>query len=133
MNDILLIENAIKARKLSYSPYSGFAVGAAVLADSGKIYKGANIENASYGATVCAERNAIFQAVLAGEKKILAVAVTGGKENEEVPSDYAYPCGMCRQVMTEFGESDMIIIVAKSVEDYKKYRLDELLPHGFIL
>lgn len=128
-----LINAALEARKLSYSPYSGFAVGAAVIGESGNLYKGANIENASYGATVCAERNAIFQAVLSGEKKILAVAVAGGKASEDIPSDYAYPCGMCRQVMTEFGCEDMKIIIAKSNDDYKEYTLNELMPHGFIL
>lgn len=128
-----LINAALEARKLSYSPYSGFAVGAAVIGESGNLYKGANIENASYGATVCAERNAIFQAVLSGEKKILAVAVAGGKVSEDIPSDYAYPCGMCRQVMTEFGCEDMKIIIAKSNDDYKEYSLNELMPHGFIL
>lgn len=125
-----LVEEALKARKTAYAPYSHYHVGAALLTVGAKIYHGANIENASYGASNCAERTAIFKAVNAGERKFVAIAVVGGKEGEE-PTEYAYPCGICRQVMQEFMESDFNIIVAKSVNDYKCYTLAELLPEGF--
>lgn len=104
----------------AYAPYSHFHVGAAVLAASGKVYGGANIENASYGATICAERAAIFKAVNAGERKLLAIAVT------------ATPCGMCRQVMREFCDPKTFKIhVAASAKEVKTYTLDELLPESF--
>ena len=115
-----LIERAIEMAKMAYAPYSHFQVGAAVLAESGKIYGGANVENASYGATVCAERSAIFAAVNAGERKLAAIAVT------------ETPCGVCRQVMREFCDpKEMKVILAKSVTDYKELTLEELLPLSF--
>lgn len=130
MNKEELIQAAMQARKNSYSPYSGYKVGAAVLASSGKIYQGANIENASYPAGICAERSAIFCAASAGERKLLAIAITGGKE--DICDDFAYPCGVCRQVMREFTDpSEFIIIVAKSAKKYEEYRLEELLPKSF--
>ena len=120
MNERELIERALEMRKAAYAPYSHFHVGAAVLAESGRIYGGANVENASYGATVCAERSAIFAAVNAGERKLAAIAVT------------ETPCGMCRQVMREFGDPKAFkVIVAKSVDDFKVFTLDELLPESF--
>lgn len=128
-----LIEKAIEARKKTYSPYSGFSVGAALICEDGSIYTGANIENSSYGATICAERNAIFTAVHDGKRNIKAIAITGGKHDEVIPMGYAYPCGICRQVMSEFADKDMKIIIAKSVDDYKEYTLDELLPCSFEL
>ena len=113
-------EQATNAMTLAYAPYSHFHVGAAVLAESGKIYGGANVENASYGATVCAERSAIFAAVNAGERKLEAIAVT------------ETPCGMCRQVMREFCDPKVFkVIVAKSADDFKDYTLEELLPASF--
>ena len=115
-----LIERAIEMAKMAYAPYSHFQVGAAVLAESGKVYGGANVENASYGATICAERNAIAAAVNAGERKLKAIAVT------------ATPCGMCRQVMREFCDPKAFkVIVAKSAADYKEYTLEEFLPESF--
>lgn len=125
-----LIHLALDARKMAYVPYSHYCVGAAVLTENGKIYQGGNIENASYGATNCAERTAVFKAVSDGERKITAIAITGGMEDSE-PADYAYPCGICRQVLAEFGQKDMEIIVAKSDTDYKIYTLQELLPNSF--
>lgn len=125
-----LIRMALEARKNAYVPYSHYTVGAALLTAEGKIYTGCNVENASYGATNCAERTAFFKAVSEGERDFSAIAVTGGMEGQE-PQDYAYPCGICRQVMREFGRDDFRIIVAKSVEEYQEYRLDELLPFGF--
>lgn len=125
-----LIGKALEARKMSYSPYSHYRVGAALLAEDGSIYQGGNIENASYGATNCAERTAIYKAVSDGKRRIKAIAIAGGMEDAE-PTDYAYPCGICRQVMQEFGDNDLKIIVAKSIADYSEYSLKELLPYGF--
>ena len=115
-----LIERAMEMAQKAYAPYSRFQVGAAVLAESGEIYGGANVENASYGATVCAERSAIFAAVNAGERKLKAIAVT------------ATPCGMCRQVMREFCDPEAFkVIVAKTADDYRVFTLEELLPESF--
>ncbi len=125
-----LIQAALEARKEAYVPYSHYAVGAALLTDAGEIITGCNIENASYGATNCAERTAYFKAVSQGIRGFQAIAIAGGMEGE-APVEYAYPCGICRQVMQEFGRDDFQVIVAKSPEDYQEYRLDELLPFGF--
>lgn len=126
-----LIQSAIAARKKAYVPYSQYAVGAAVLTGDDRIYTGCNIENASYGATNCAERTAIFKAVSEGHTKIKAVAVVGSPKGEEI-TQYAYPCGMCRQVMREFGQpTDFTVIIAKSVEEYQIFTLEQLLPESF--
>lgn len=125
-----LIQKALEARQTAYAPYSHYLVGAALLTEDGSIYQGGNIENASYGATNCAERTAVFKAVSEGKRRIRALAVAGGIEGTE-PSDYAYPCGICRQVLQEFGTEDMELIVAKSITDYREFRLKELLPFGF--
>lgn len=125
-----LIRGALEARRNSYSPYSKFKVGAAVLAGSGKIYTGCNIENASFGTTICAERTAVFKAVSEGEQKITAIAIVGG--SKEPLTDYAYPCGICRQVMREFSNPEEFrIIVALSETEYKEFTLNELLPESF--
>ena len=127
----LLIEKAIEVLPNSYAPYSNYNVGAAALFDSGKIYTGVNVENASYGGSVCAERNAIFHAAAEGERKLIALAVTGGPGGE-IEDEYCAPCGICRQVMREFAEPEnMLIISAKSPDDYKEYTLAELLPESF--
>ena len=126
-----LIRKALEAREMSYSPYSHYRVGAALFAEDGSLYQGCNIENASYGTTNCAERTAIYKAVSDGKRRIKAIAIAGGKEGVE-PADYAYPCGICRQVMQEFGDDDLRIIVAKSLTDYREHRLKELLPYGFM-
>ncbi|MBR4083765.1 MAG: cytidine deaminase [Lachnospiraceae bacterium] len=129
-----LIQKAMEMTKLSYAPYSGYHVGAALLTKDGRIFTGCNIENASYGATNCAERTAFFKAVSEGIKDFEAIAIVGAPADEAAEntfSDYAYPCGICRQVMQEFCTKDFCIIVAKSTEDYKKYTLQELLPFGF--
>ena len=123
MDEKKLIRKAIDAQKKAYVPYSNFRVGAAILMENGEVYTGCNIEIASYSPTICAERTAIFKAVSEGKRNIKAIAVVGD-------SDYTYPCGVCRQVIREFGK-DAIIIVANSEEDYKKYTLNELLPHSF--
>jgi len=120
-----LMKQAERAFENSYSPYSGIRIGAAVVAGSGKIYTGTNIENASYGATICAERSAISKAVSDGETEITAVAVTGDID------DYAYPCGICRQVISEFMKPDMEIAVSGKNKEMKVFKLKELLPSAF--
>lgn len=129
-----LIEKALEAREKAYCPYSGFAVGAALMTQEGKIYTGCNVENSSFGATNCAERTAIFKAVSEGERFFRGIAITGRPQNEnaeEFFSDYAYPCGVCRQVMSEFGGEDFQILVARTKEDYRCFTLKELLPMAF--
>ena len=127
-----LIENAIEARKMAYTPYSKYKVGAALLSNDNKIIKGCNIENAAYGPTNCAERTAFFKAVSEGVKEFSAIAIVGGLENEtDLFSGYAFPCGVCRQVMREFCDSEFEIVVARSTNDYKVYTLGELLPESF--
>lgn len=125
-----LIMAALQARETAYAPYSHYTVGAALLAESGEMYCGGNIENASYGATNCAERTAFFKAVSQGERQFKAIAIAGGMEGQE-PVDYAYPCGICRQVMQEFGEADFRILIVKGKADYREYILEQLLPCGF--
>ena len=120
-----LLEAALVARERAYAPYSKFLVGAAVRAASGKIYTGCNIENASYGLTVCAERNALFSAVGAGEREFTALCVVG---DTEAPIS---PFGACRQVMAEFKVPRIILANLKG--DMKEYTLEELLPYGFSL
>lgn len=128
---ILLIEKALQARKKSYSPYSNYQVGAALLTDAGEVFIGCNIENAAYSPTNCAERTAIFKAVSEGKKKFDAIAIVGGPKDMEI-TQYAYPCGVCRQVMMEFCDPERFqIIVAKSVEEYEVTTLKQLLPEGF--
>lgn len=125
-----LIREAIDSLKYSYTPYSGFKVGAALLTKNLKIYKGCNIENASFTPTNCAERTAFFKAVSEGEKEFLAIAIVGGKDG--ILTDYCSPCGVCRQVMMEFcNPGRFLIILAKSEYDYGLYTLEELLPLGF--
>lgn len=125
-----LIEIAMKQRAFSYAPYSGYRVGAALLAKNGTIYTGCNIENAAYTPTNCAERTAFFKAVSEGVKEFRAICVVGGKE--EVLTEYAAPCGVCRQVMMEFCEPENFeIILAASVEEYEVFSLKELMPQGF--
>lgn len=125
-----LVQQALEARKCAYAPYSGYSVGAALLAADGKIYPGGNIENASFGATNCAERTAFFKAVSEGERAFSAIAIAGGKTGED-SVEYAYPCGICRQVMQEFCREDFLIYVVKNEGDYQRYTLKELLPLGF--
>ncbi len=129
-HEVSLVRAALEARRRAYAPYSHFAVGAALLCGDGQVYQGANIENASYGATNCAERSVFFRAVGDGRREFRAIAIAGGSQDEE-PQDYAYPCGICRQVMQEFCEGDFQVIVAKSEAEYKCFSLKELLPWGF--
>ena len=124
-----LLRIAKEARGASYCPYSGFAVGAALLTTDGKIYTGANVENASYTPTVCAERVAIFRAVHEGERLFEAIAIAGGKKGEE-SSHAVAPCGVCRQVMAEFATGELKIILDGG-DGATEYTLDELLPLRF--
>ena len=125
-----LIRTAIAAREKAYCPYSHYAVGAAVLTDTGEIVPGCNVENASYGLTNCAERTAIFAAVSRGARKIQAIAITGA-------GSPPYPCGACRQVMTEFASDPempvIVVMLSDGEEKVEEYTLAELLPHGFML
>lgn len=125
-----LIRQALEARKFAYTPYSHFRVGAALLAQDGRVYTGCNIENAGYTPTNCAERTALFKAVSEGERKFSAVAIVGslqGKINTLVTG----PCGVCRQALYEFGGPSLTVIMAKTEEDYIVTTLGELLPYGF--
>ena len=123
----LMIE-AQEARKKSYSPYSHFCVGAALLTKSGKIYKGCNIENAAYTPTNCAERTAIFKAVSEGEREFEAIAIVGGRANEK--GGFCAPCGVCRQVIAEFCGNDFKIVLGDE-DKFEVYTLDALLPLSF--
>lgn len=120
-----LAKLAIEAKNKAYAPYSDFRVGAALVTSSGKVFTGVNIENASFGATNCAERTAVFKAVSEGEKEIAALAVAGDS------SEITYPCGICRQVLAEFGKEDTKIICCDNNGKYKIYSLEELLPQAF--
>lgn len=123
---INLIDEAFKARKKSYSPYSNFKVGASILVDDFKIFSGCNIENASYGAANCAERTAIFKAISEGYKNIKAVCVIGSL------NDLTYPCGICRQVIIEFADNeDIPVIIAQGRDKYIVHKLKEIVPFGF--
>lgn len=127
----LLVEEALKARKFSYSPYSRFQVGAALLAKDGQIFTGCNIESASYTPSNCAERTAFFKAVSQGVREFEAIAVVGGPK-EAKNLDYCTPCGVCRQVMMEFCDPKSFqVIVAKNPEEYQVFTLEEILPMGF--
>ena len=129
MSDKDLVALADKARERSYCPYSGFSVGAALLTKGGKAYTGANIENASFTPTVCAERVALFTAVHAGEKEFEAIAVVGGPAGKPAEKLFT-PCGVCRQVLSEFCSPDMKIIISSANETLTT-TLGELMPHGF--
>lgn len=126
-----LISLALSAREKSYSPYSGFSVGAALLARSGKIYCGCNVENAAFTPGNCAERTAFFKAVSEGEREFECIAIVGGKTGDPI-SGYAYPCGVCRQVMQEFCNPETFKVITAINEDtYQVKYLKELLPFGF--
>lgn len=118
-----LLEKAYEAMEYAYAPYSNFKVGAALLTKNGKVYTGCNVEIASFGATNCAERTAIFKAISEGEREYKAIAVVSSSH------DFTYPCGICRQVIVEFAK-DIDIIVAKGY-DYEVYKIETLLPKSF--
>lgn len=127
----LLCQQAAQAREQAYCPYSHFAVGAALLAQSGKVYTGCNIESAAYSPSICAERTAFAKAVSEGEREFTAIAIVGGKEGEACKGECP-PCGVCRQVMMEFCDPETFLILLKKNDyEYKEYTLSKLLPFGF--
>ena len=128
----MLIKLAMEARGISYCPYSGFAVGAALQTKEGKIYQGCNIENAAFTPTNCAERTAFFKAVSEGEKEFCRIAIVGGKKDGVL--ERTSPCGVCLQVMQEFCDPDAFeVILATAEEKYEILKLRQLLPYGFEL
>lgn len=130
MTPLELVNLAIEAREHAYVPYSGFAVGAALLTKEGKVYQGCNIENSAFGPTNCAERTAFFTAVYQGERDFEAIAIVGGKEGKPV-SELCAPCGVCRQVMREFCKNDFKIYLSKGDGEVLTYTLSDLLPLSF--
>ena len=124
-----LIREAFQARRMAYTPYSHFQVGAALLTKEGRIYRGCNIENAAYTPTNCAERTALFKAVSEGERNFTAIAIVGGAEGAS-QLNYCAPCGVCRQVMMEFAP-DLTVICLNGKGESKRFALKELLPYGF--
>ncbi len=126
-----LFDVAEKMLNFSYSPYSHFCVGAALLCADGTIYTGCNIENAAYGPSNCAERTAIFKAVSEGKKDFVAIAIVGGKNG--VIEDFCPPCGVCRQVLAEFCKKDFLILLKDKKNQVKEFTLDQLLPESFSL
>ena len=128
--DLVLIKEAKKAREAAYAPYSNFLVGAALLGESGKVYLGCNIENASYGASNCAERTALFKDVSEGEKRFVKIAIVGAKRGE-APKDLCPPCGICRQVMLEFCDPETFQILLEENQTLRTYLLKDLLPYSF--
>ncbi|MCR4688973.1 MAG: cytidine deaminase [Saccharofermentans sp.] len=124
-----LCKAAIGMRSKSYAPYSNFRVGAAILTPDGRIFTGCNIENSAFGPSICAERCAVAKAVSEGCKDFEAIAIAGGRSGAEL--DYCPPCGVCRQVLSEFADKDLKVILVKSETDFKAYTLGELLPLSF--
>ena len=124
-----LAQRALEARESAYCPYSGFAVGAALLCGDGTVYPGCNIENAGYTATNCAERTAFFRAVSEGKREFLAIAIAGGKAGE-APTDFCAPCGVCRQVMAEFCGTEFEIVLTNGRE-FKRLPFREVFPYSF--
>lgn len=118
-----LLKAAVSAKELSYSPYSGYRVGSAVLTEEGKIYKGANLENVNYAGTICGERSALTVALCQGERRISALAIAGDK-------GFPYPCGACRQFILEFAP-EIDVYVINGAGDVENYPIQELLPHSF--
>ncbi len=125
MNDAQLVAAAIKGARHAYCPYSGFSVGAALLAEDGRIFTGCNVENASYGLTICAERNALANAIANGSRSFVAIAV--------VASQPPAPCGACRQVLAEFAAPSFRILLAAigAPEAITAFTMEDLLPHSF--
>lgn len=125
-----LVKEALAAREFAYTPYSKFNVGAALLCKNGRVFRGCNIESASYTPTNCAERTAFFKAVSEGEREFSAIAIVGGPAGAP-PADFCYPCGVCRQVMAEFCGRDFKVYIAKSENEIREYSLDEIIPFAF--
>ena len=127
LNEEALIEQAKAAKEQAYAPYSGFSVGAALLCADGSVYTGCNIENASYGAAVCAERTAVFKAVSEGKREFVMLAIISDSES------FTAPCGICRQVLAEFCPDEMPILMCDRNGAYRTQTLKELLPEAFRL
>ncbi|HPW53106.1 MAG TPA: cytidine deaminase [Erysipelotrichaceae bacterium] len=128
MNYSELVKLALEAREMAYAPYSHWKVGAALLTSRGAVFKGCNVENSGFTATSCAERTAFFKAVSEGVYDFKAIAIVGGNDEDDVQG-YCFPCGVCRQVMSEFCHpDDFMIIVGRSEDDYKVFTLREMLP-----
>lgn len=125
MTDLELGHRARKAKAKAHAPFSKFHVGAALLTKDGKVYEGANIENSSYGLTICAERTAVFQAVLEGEKEFDSIAIASDFE------DYTPPCGACRQVLLDLCGKNLNVILINQKDEITKYKLGDLIPHSF--
>jgi len=123
----VLLDAAQEAKKNAYAPYSHFHVGAALITEGGKIYSGCNVENTSYGLTICAERNAIFQMVAEGERKISEILIIGDAK------EFLPPCGACRQVMSEFSSKDTIVYMCTQSGEVKKVTMADILPFTFFL
>lgn len=133
VTDHMLIEAALKARQMSYSPYSQFQVGAALLTMDGRIFTGCNIENSAYSPGNCAERTAVFKAVSEGFRDFTAIAIVGGPKGK-VLTEYCTPCGVCRQVLSEFVDMKQFkVLMAKAPDDYIEMTMEELLPGAFSL
>lgn len=120
-----LVLRALSARDAAYAPYSGFRVGAALLAEDGRVFTGCNIENASYGATICAERTAVAKAVSEGARSFAAVAIAS---YDDAP---CVPCGICRQTIDEFAADGFQYLAVAADGTFVRYSMDEILPHGF--
>ena len=131
MTEKQLCDMAVAMLERAYVPYSHFPVGAALLCKDGTVFTGCNVENAAYGATICAERTAMVKAVSEGQREFQAIAIAGGKK-DAVTLEYCAPCGVCRQVMMEFvNPQNFQIILARSAREYQIFTLEQLLPHGF--
>ena len=128
MTDKQLMKIAVNAREMSYSPYSNFRVGAALLGLSGKVYTGCNVENAGYSPTNCAERTALFKAISEGEREFSAIAIVGGSGDKL--NDFCPPCGVCRQVLAEFCDKDFRFILG-TPDNIKVVTMEEILPYSF--
>lgn len=127
----ILIKKALEVQKYSYSPYSNFKVGAALLTESGLVFTGCNVENVAFSPTICGERNAIFKAVSEGERNFRAIALVGSRDGE-VAQNFCPPCGVCLQVMMEFCDPDSFeIVLVKTESDYKIMKLKDFLPFSF--
>lgn len=124
-----LIKKAFAASEKAYAPYSHFSVGAVLVAKDGREYEGANIENASFSVTICAERVALGKAIFDGATEFSAIAVVGHSDGK--PFDYCAPCGVCRQALTEFDDGNMDVVLARSEDEYKVMKLKEILPLAF--
>lgn len=125
-----LVALALEARERAYTPYSGFAVGAALLCADGSVYQGCNIENAAFGPTVCAERVAVFKAVSEGKRDFAAIAVAGGRAGQDITGLFP-PCGVCRQVLREFCRLDFPLYLVRENGAFETHSLGELLPFSF--